>query len=305
MISVVVISKNEVGLAATLQGVLDQAAELVPSVEVVVVDASAGALDDIRQRFPVVRWVDYLAPADVRVSIPHQRNRGVAAASGDVIVFIDAGCLPRSGWLANLTNPIVSGGESVVAGVALTPDGAVGLYDTRILAGQAQYVEEFPTINVAFRREVFDEVDGFDESFEYGSDIDFSWRVVAAGFRVLRERAAIVEHDWGSPRRQIKRAFVYGKARARLYRKHSARLRSSWRQDPMIVVYPAFIAGLPLALLFPPYLLLVTVPLWRNRQHHPFRTLADHLAFGLGVLREGGDWLVASQQRSRAARGGS
>ena len=34
------------------------------------------------------------------------------------------------------------------------------------------------------------------------------------------------------------------------------------------------------------YLLLLAVPLVRNRRHRPLLTLADHLAYGAGVLRE-------------------
>jgi GT2 family glycosyltransferase len=286
MISIVVISKDEPALDETLAGVSAQAAELGDPCEVVVVDASRGQLDGIRQRHPDVRWLDYEPPRDVRISIPHQRNAGVALAAGDVIVFTDAGCVPRDGWLERLTAPLRSGAEQVTAGISVASDGD-GLYDTRIREGAAaDYLDECPTINVAFHRGAFDAVGGFDERFEYGSDIDFSWRLVDAGLRIRSVPDAVVEHDWGDQGRQLKRGYLYGRARARLYRKHAGRLRSSWRRDPMVVVYPAFLLGLPLTLLFRLYPALLLIPAWRNREDGPLRVLGDHLAFGVGVLSE-------------------
>ena len=136
------------------------------------------------------------------------------------------------------------------------------------------------------RRDAFDAVGGFDERFEYGSDIDFSWRLVGAGLRIRSAPGAVVEHDWGSRRRRLRRAYFYGRARARLYAKHRRRLATAWRADPMVLVYPTFLLGLPLTLRFPLYPALLAVPAWRNRADGPLRVLADHLAFGAGVLSQ-------------------
>jgi len=283
--SIVVISKDEPDLDQTLATVSDHARAHAD--EVVVVDASAGRLDAIRRRHPGVRWIDFRPRPGVRVSIPHQRNAGVRAAQGDVVVFVDAGCIPRPGWLANLLEPIESGREDVVAGIAPSPNAGEGVYDADIAAAaRADYLPECPTINLAFRRAAFEAVGGFDERFEYGSDIDFSWRLVQAGYRIRSAADAVVEHDWGGLRRQLRRAHAYGRARVRLYRKHPRRLARAWRADPMIVVYPAFLLGLPLTLRFPLYPGLLAIPAWRNRSGGALRVLADHLAYGAGVLRE-------------------
>jgi hypothetical protein len=79
---------------------------------------------------------------------------------------------------------------------------------------------------------------------------------------------------------------LYGKARARLYRKHRARRRNILRSDPIAVVYPLFLLGLPLTLIFPWYPLLLLIPAWRNRSDRVIRVLVDHLWFGAGVLAE-------------------
>jgi hypothetical protein len=302
VISIVIISKDEPELDLTLTGVATQAAALGDPSEIVVVDASSGRLDHIAAAHPGVRWLAFERPAGVRVSIPHQRNAGVRAAKGEIIVFTDAGCLPADGWLAALLRPIRTGGEQVTAGIATGPEGRSGLYDEGRRRAP-DYLDECPTINLAFRREVFDAAGGFDESFEYGSDVDFSWRVIAAGHRIRSVPDAVVTHDWGDRGRQARRSYAYGKARARLYLKHRSRLPRLPAKEPMVVVYPVYLLGLPVAVMLaalaglsivpwwvslalPAYLALLVVPGLRNRSNGSLRVISDHLIYGAGVLAE-------------------
>lgn len=284
MISVVIISKDEPDLDYTLADVASQVAMLAEPAEIVVVDASNYRLDHIKSRHAgKAGWLDFEPPPGVHVSIPHQRNVGVRAALGDIIVFTDAGARPSPDWLARLVAPLRQG-ESVTAGVCTDLRGK-GRYEVHGHDhAEVVYVKENPTINFAFRREVFDELDGFDETFEYGSDTDFCWRLVDAGFRIRRVAEAVVQSDWGSVRRQRRRAYVYGKARTRLYRKHAERRRHVVRDDPVVIIYPLFLLCLPLTLIFPVYPFLLLVPAWRNRGRRPFQAISDHLWFGAGVL---------------------
>jgi GT2 family glycosyltransferase len=180
----------------------------------------------------------------------------------------------------------LQGGENVTAGVSQEMSGEV-LYELPPeQAGETLYLREAPTLNLAFRRKVFDAAGGFDESFAYGSDVDFTWRVNDMGYRIRCVPDAIIQHDYGTSERQRRRSYVYGQARARLYRKHRARRKHVLRDDPIAVVYPLFLVGLPLTLIFPLYPLLLLVPAWRNRSHGMVRVLVDHLWFGAGVLAE-------------------
>lgn len=287
MISIVIISKDEPALDATLTALRGQVAEVEEPCEILVVDASDGRLDDIRKRHEAtVRWVQFQRPPGAGVTIPHQRNAGVRAAQGEIIVFTDCGCYPENGWLARLTAPLLRD-EWVAAGRILATDGGVRI---NICDGagawQNAYLKECPTGNIAFHREAFDTVGGFDESFAFGSDIDFSWRLVDAGYRIRAVPDAFIRHDWGTWRRQLKRSFTYGKARMRLYLKHAPRRRRVLRDDPMVVVYPLFLLGLPLTLVFPLYPALLLIPAWRNRSYGAVRVLVDHLVYGAGALVE-------------------
>jgi glycosyltransferase involved in cell wall biosynthesis len=255
--------------------------------EVVVVDASDGALDDIRVANEWVRWIDFVQPPGIRTTIPHQRNIGVRAAEGDVIVFTDSGCLPEDGWLEKLLSPILTEGEDVSCG----PAKAIGksVYSGERFWGvrDAKYVPAATTINIAFRREAYEEVGGFDESFGAAEDIDFTWRLTDHGYRLRWVPDAVVLHDWGTPTRQMRRSFFYGKGMCRLLRKHPRRIRDAAKQNSVPIVYPLFLLGLPLTLKWRWYPLLLVWPAWRQRNEElPWLVLLDHLVAGAGVLYE-------------------
>jgi GT2 family glycosyltransferase len=292
MISTVIISKDESSLDDTLTAVTSQVEALRESSEIVVVDASDHRLDYIRLRHEMnVRWVQFDQPKGVTVTIPHQRNAGVHAATGEIIVFIDAACQPQPDWLPRLVAPLFQG-EHIVAGLVLSPKGDASQkwIDWQIKQEtRSDYLRECGAANFAFRRDVFDEVGGYDEGFTYGSDVDFSWRAVDAGYGIRWVPDAVIRHDWGTWRRQLRRNYVYGKARVRLYRKHRTRLKHLLRYDLSVFAYPVFLLGLPLTLIFPFYPALLLIPVWRNHSdgaQSVLNQLAFGVAFGAGVLTE-------------------
>ena len=293
MISVVIISKNEASLDNTLTAVSSQVKALGEPAEIVVVDASNHRLDYIRLRHQgQVRWVQFDQPPGITVTIPHQRNAGVHEARGEVIVFIDAACQPEPDWLIRLVAPVLQD-EYITVGLVLSSQGSTGQkgIERRVQeeARRSDYTKECGSANLAFRREVFEAVGGFDEKFAYGSDIDFSWRVTAAGYRIRWAPDAVIRHDWGTWRRQLRRNYVYGKARVRLYRKHRARFKQVLRDNLVVVAYPIFLLGLPLTLIIPFYPALLLIPAWRNRSDGALNVLSQlafGISFGAGVLAE-------------------
>src|ERR1700722_1858385 len=152
-ISLVIVNKNERLLGDTLQALKPFVGHILS--EVLVVDASAGALDDIREENEWAGWIDYVQPPGVRTTIAHQRNVGVRQATGDIIVFTDSGCLPEDGWLERLLAPITEDGEDVTCGPARAIGKSVYSGIDWWRTGDRNYVPVAPTINLAFRREAF------------------------------------------------------------------------------------------------------------------------------------------------------
>jgi glycosyltransferase involved in cell wall biosynthesis len=282
--SLVIVNKDERLLSYTLDALEPFVGSLLH--EVLVVDASNHALDDIRTAHSWARWIDYSQPLGVRITIAHQRNLGVELAEGEVVVFTDSGCLPEDGWLARLLAPILEEGELISCG----PSRAIGksVYSGLSWANaEAKYVQMATTINLAFRREAFEAVGGFDETFGSAEDIDFTWRLVDAGYRLRWVQDAVVAHDWGSPTRQLRRAFFYGKGACRLLRKHPHRLGEASNRNSVPIIYALFLLSLPLTLKWRWYPLVLLWPIWRHRDEElRWLVLFDHIAMGSGVIHE-------------------
>jgi GT2 family glycosyltransferase len=285
-VSLVIVNKNERLLSETLDSLKPFVGHILA--EVLVVDASSGALDDLRIANEWARWIDYVQPAGVRITIAHQRNVGVRNAKGDIIVFTDSGCLPEDGWLERLLAPILDGSEYVTCG----PARAIGksVYSGVNASGgdaEVDYVSKAATINLAFRREAFEAAGGFDESFGSAEDIDFTWRLTDCGYRIRRVADAVVGHDYGDPVRQLRRAFFYGKGECRLLRKHPHRIGEAAQQNSVPIVYALFLLGMPLTLKWRWYPLVLLWPVWRLRDEElRWLVLLDHLVMGAGVLHE-------------------
>lgn len=284
-ISLVIVNKNERLLDDTLQALEPFVGHLL--LEVVVVDASNGALDDIRMNREWARWIDFKQPSGIRITIAHQRNVGVRQAQGDIIVFTDSGCIPQDNWLERLLAPILFEGEFVTCGPAEAVGKSVYSGVRRHTDPEPDYVSMATTINIAFRREAFEVVGGFDESFGAAEDLDFTWRLTDKGYCLRWVANAVVKHDWGTPQRQLRRAFFYGKGWCRLLRKHPHRLGEVTRENSVPVVYSLFLLGLPLTFKWRWYPLLLLWPIWRLRNDElPWLALLDHLFMGAGVVYE-------------------
>lgn len=284
MISIIIIVKNDKNIEKTLYHL--EKINKPQKTEILVIDASGGLLDTIKNQYPFVKWIFFYNSTNKKITIPEQRNLGVKKSRGKIIVFLDAGCVPRKNWLINISEHIFDKSEYIVAGKTLS-EGKTTIRDlTSKLNSGKKYLEECPTINLAIKKDVFDKIGLFDETFECGEDIDFSWRAVDAGYKIRYVGNALVTHNWGTWQDEIKRSFWYGTGRTKLYQKHKNRIKYLFTHDIVMVVYPIYILGLLLTFRYPFYPLLIIIPLIRNRHNKPLHVVIDHLAYGLGVLKE-------------------
>lgn len=289
VISVIVITKGETLLQVTLDALARQTGVAVDR-EVVVVyhESDQAQVSRLSRLHPSVRWRRFQDVPGRERTIPHQRNTGLSEARGDVLVFIDAGCEPTDVWLAMLSRPLIAGEESLAAGLTLWSRAGDAIYDeiSRQRYATQSYLDEAPTVNLAIRRAVVDRIGGFDETFDYGSDVDFSWRAIDAGYRIRAVGDAVVTHPEEGFRRQVRRSYRYGRARVALLKKHRMRAPSELRKQPVLVAYSLFILGLPVARRYPAYLLLLVLALMRNRHRRPVLAIVDHLSYALGGMRQ-------------------
>jgi GT2 family glycosyltransferase len=144
------------------------------------------------------RWVD---PLRLRlIEIPNHgpaaaRNRGLAAASGDVVAFTDDDCRPRPGWLAALAAAV----SPTVAAAGRTVNGTPNAYADAAqvilqLVGRSGREPFLSTTNIAFPTAALRELGGFDESFRTAEDRELCRRWRAAGLTLQQIPDAVVEH---------------------------------------------------------------------------------------------------------------
>lgn len=282
-ISIIIIVKNDKGISNTLVA-LESQTKPAPT-EVIVVDASDPQyLENIKIKYPYINWYQYVPKNENKASIPEQRNLGIQMASGSVIVFIDANCVPDKDWLIKLTAPILDGSEFITAGSvrASNPNVRVNLNP---ITTKSDYLTESPTINLAFGKNIWQQVGGFDESFSFGSDVDFTWRAGYAGYKIRFIREATVTHDWGSLSDEIKRSFKYGKARAKLLEKHPDRWLKFDENTPMLLFYTLWMVGLLSSFFFWWYPFTILIVMLRNINDKPVKTVGIHLVETLGFLK--------------------
>lgn len=165
------------------------------------------------------------------------RNAGAAAARGALLVFTDADCRPRPGWLAALAEAARATPDTLLAGpVAMDPapateDGRVNpyaAYDRIRGIPQALYVAHGygATANLAVPRAVFERLGGFDAGRFSGGDAAFCRRAGRAGHPVRLVAEAVVGHpvraDWetlATKARRVKGGQITG---------GTARSRATW-----------------------------------------------------------------------------
>jgi len=129
------------------------------------------------------------------------RNHGVQNASGEILVFTDADCVPEPGWLAALLAALGEADDRIVAGhVAVaarsSQPNAYEIYDMMFGIAQKRYVARgyAATANLAASRQLFDALGGFDARRKSGGDADFCRRARAMGASLIFAPDAVVRH---------------------------------------------------------------------------------------------------------------
>lgn len=205
------------------------------------------------------------AQTDLKVSVAHQahegygagraRNLGASHASGSVLVFLDADCMPgndlisrHAGWHTRASNLVVIGARhhvdtTQVTVTSLLADGipfdAEGIpsedfrftfyrRSTRLRFGDEAF-RALVSSNFSVRKALFLSVGGFDESFNRwgGEDTELGWRLSEAGAFIIPDESAVMFHQtqidgeegWRDEARQQNDAQISNRIPHRFYRK--------------------------------------------------------------------------------------
>ena len=236
--------------------------------EVVVVvdgsaDGTAAALRSLSPTFPLtVVEQDNLGAAQAR-------NVGAARAAGDILVFLDDDMEADPSLLREHDRSHRAGAVLVLGDVPLHP-GSPSSVLTRAVASWASArrdrltasatapaLEDLLTGQMSITRAAFEQLGGFDAALTRGGlfggeDIDFGYRVTAAGYPVVYNPDAISHQRYDvDPGELLRREYEAGRAAEELAAKHPERTDELGRQPsfrsrrdrlllgPLVVVPPA------------------------------------------------------------------
>jgi glycosyltransferase involved in cell wall biosynthesis len=186
-------------------------------------DGSRGVTESMRGRLPGLRLVtDDRSPSRSRA-----RNTGVAAASGDKILFCDADDEVAPGWLETMAGALDE--HDFVAArldvdvlnepwtIELRPRNA-GL----LRVGRSFLPYSF-TAALGVRRRVHDAVGGFDPAVPAAEDHDYCYRIQLQGTPLVLAPGAVVHYRYrDSALAMYRQGREYGHGHAQLYARYHA-----------------------------------------------------------------------------------
>ena len=190
------------------------------------------------------------------------RNRGAVAATGELLVFLDADCVPRAGWLeAHLAAH--AAGHLIVGGALALPPGQpwsarcdyyASAYHVHPGRSAGRTPNHTPA-NLSVRREVFAATGGFVERFPVADgheELEWQGRAARQGIALYFEPAALVDH-FNRPGlgNLLRRHYRWG------YSALEAKHESAVSRGALLYRFPliALLAAYPLALLESGYIM--------------------------------------------------
>lgn len=226
--------------------------------EIIVVDGlsddrTRAVIDEFRKRRPDLSVLLIDNPAR---NIPTALNLGIAGAKGNIIARMDAHAVPSKGYIRRCVEVLQTSSAGAVGMPCLVRPGADTLVARAIAAavshpfgiGDAKYrlgsggppQEAVDTVAFAcFRKSLWKELGGYNESLHTNEDYDFNYRVRSSGRQVILDRAGHCDYFARTTLKALASQYVrYGGWKAEMIRLHprSTKLRH--------LVAPLFVASI-------------------------------------------------------------
>ncbi len=196
---------------------------------VVVDDGSTDGSAEIARRYPVE-----LVQHGRNRGLAAARNTAIAAATGDILFFVDvdasadADCLKV--LLGGYDDALVGGvgGRGIESNIHSLADRWRRIHATQGYGDAARYVAHLHGICMSFRLSALRQVGGFDAGFRTnGEDVEIGLRLNAAGFRLRYLPGARVYHRRSDDEANLRRTMAAWCVGA--YRARRVNRRQPWR----------------------------------------------------------------------------
>ncbi len=190
-------------------------------------DQSQVTVQEAMKQFP---GLNIILCNEVKKGPSAARNKGAFLATGDIVAFTDSDCVPTPSWVCSIKQAFSKdddldgmGGVNVISFAPTTVMGkflsAFWLASYHIPESLIQRKKDYfdqkviISFNCAFRKAFFRKINGFDETFIAGEDVDITLRAVEAGGKIMAWHAPMaVYHLQDIPLRSlVKREFSYAR----------------------------------------------------------------------------------------------
>ncbi|MCD6262984.1 glycosyltransferase [Candidatus Bathyarchaeota archaeon] len=203
-ISIIIPTKNSRG---TLKPLLDSLMELDydwDKLEVIVVDGDReGRVEKIVSEYP------FIIVKDEGRGLNRARNIGFKRSTHEIVAFTDDDCVVPEDWALRIAESFSDPSVGFVGGrvMAYSREGLLSAYveetlvpmtprfEEKIVTRKLEFLNLPAGCNMAFRREVLERINLFDERITYGfDDLEPVERVVDLGFNIVLDPAVRILH---------------------------------------------------------------------------------------------------------------
>jgi glycosyltransferase involved in cell wall biosynthesis len=218
LISIIITVKNE---EKSMPHLLDSLIVQEKPFEVIIVDANS---DDNTQKIvkDYSKKYDFIHLLECDAHKSKSRNYGVKQSKGEAIAFTDGNCKADPNWLKEIRKNLREGYD-IVAGKTIHYGfkGFTTLKRVPLLykGNDASY----PTCNIAYKKQLFNKIKGFDPWFKEAEDVDLNYRALTHGGKIVYNEKAIIYHTGSENLKSfIKKSFWYGFGRKELSIRHGS-----------------------------------------------------------------------------------
>jgi glycosyltransferase involved in cell wall biosynthesis len=160
--------------------------------EIIVVDnGSTDGTVDIVKKYKKAAVLQY-----PEITIAGLRNRGAEIAGGTLLAFIDSDCLLCQGWRKAVEDTMSEESIHATGSMSAVPSGAKWV--ERAWLSQRfksrTKVSYMGSANFIVKRDVFRDVNGFDESLVTDEDTDIGIRITERGYNIVDDPAVRIIH---------------------------------------------------------------------------------------------------------------
>ena len=241
---------NEALKVPTLLRSLTAATRKVKDVEILFIDN--GSTDGSREMLETAKLPHSRVLREPRRGFSEPLNLGIAEATGELLLFLDADAQPDVNWVTEMEKAfakadLVVGNTASLAPKKTTPYARLAnkLFDKhseRTSHARGHALPWGPTSNLGARRSLAERAGPFSPEAGSAFDIDWCWRALLQGARISYAGKAKVLYPRRSERRELLEQFErYGLGEAWLHRTYSFLLSPEDQSaDPLLAGVDAF-----------------------------------------------------------------